>query len=129
MPQTVEKGTAELIARYVAVWNEADDGARRRAVEALWSADGAEFLDGLVFRGHDELSDRIERAYEQFVGSDLYTATAADDAARGGAIVAFTIQLVDEEDEAAWAARVFLVLDADDLIREDYHVTVKALAQ
>jgi hypothetical protein len=129
MPQTVEQGTVEIAARYVAVWNEGDAGSRREAVQALWSADGAEFLDGLVFRGHDELCGRIERAYEQFVGSGLYTATAADDASRHGDIVTFTIQLVDGDNDVAWAARVFLLLGADDVIDEDYHVTVKTLAE
>ena len=31
--------------------------------------------------------------------------------------------------EIAWAARAFLLLDAGDLIREDYQLTVKPLAE
>jgi len=128
MPQTVEKGTAEIVARYVAVWNETDTESRRTDVEALWNSDAAEFVEGAAFRGHDELCGRIDRAHEQFVASGLYTATAATDVSRHDDIVTFTIQLTSPEEEVAWAARVFLLLDGDGVIREDYQLTVKALA-
>ncbi|MDN3355633.1 hypothetical protein [Actinomadura sp. DC4] len=40
----------------------------------------------------------------------------------------FTVQLTPSAGgEAAWAARVFLFLDADGLIRQDYQLTVKPL--
>jgi hypothetical protein len=128
MPQTVEKGTAEVVARYVAVWNESESESRRTGVEALWNSDAAEFVEGTAFRGHDELSARINRAHEQFVASGLYTATAGTEMSRHDDIVTFTIQLSTPEDEVAWAARVFLLLDGEGLIREDYQLTVKALA-
>jgi hypothetical protein len=128
MPQTVENGTAEVVERYVAVWNESESESRRTAVEALWNSDAAEFVEATAFRGHDELSARINRAHEQFVASGLYTATAAADVSRHDDIVTFTIQLNTPEDEVAWAARVFLLLDGEGLIREDYQLTVKALA-
>jgi hypothetical protein len=129
MPQTVEQGTAEIVARYIAVWNEADPESRRRAVQALWSADGAEFVEGTMFRGHDELCARINGAHEQFVSSGRYTATAADDVSRHDDILTFTIQLSTPHLEVAWAARVFLLLDADGVIHEDYQLTVKPLAE
>ncbi len=128
MLQTVEKQTAEIVAEYVAVWNETGTESRRLAVEALWNSDGAEFVEGVAFRGHDELCARINGAHKQFVASGLYTATAASDVSRHDDIVSFTIQLSTPEDEVAWAARVFLVLDGEGLIREDYQLTVKALA-
>jgi hypothetical protein len=40
-------------------------------------------------------------------------------------IVTLTIQLTTPGGEIAWAARVFLLLDASDLIKEDYQLTVK----
>jgi len=47
-------------------------------------------------------------------------------------IVTFTIQLIsaggDRAGQVAWAARVFLVLGADGLIRQDYQLTVQPLA-
>jgi hypothetical protein len=128
MPQTAQKDSREIVARYTAVWNETDAGSRLSAVRALWSSDGTEFVEGIAFRGHDELSGRIGRAYEQFVAGGRYTATTAGDVSIHADIVTFTIQLATPDDEVAWAARVFLIIDADGLIREDYHLTTKPLA-
>jgi hypothetical protein len=128
MPQAAQKHTREIAARYTAVWNETDAESRLSAVRALWNSDGTEFVEGLSFRGHDELSARIGRAYEQFVASGRYTATTAGDVSIHADIVTFTIQLTTPDHEVAWAARVFLILDADGLIQEDYHLTTKPLA-
>ncbi len=128
MPQTTQNDTAEIVTRYIEVWNETGAESRRRAVQALWSSDGAEFVEGSAFRGHDELCARITRAHEQFVASGQYTATAAGDRSFHDDILVFTIQLTTDDQEVAWAARVFLLLDGDGLIAEDYHVTVKSLA-
>ena len=53
---------------------------------------------------------------------------AAGDRSFHDDILVFTIQLTTDDQEVAWAARVFLLLDGDGLIAEDYHVTVKSLA-
>jgi hypothetical protein len=127
MPQTIEQGTAELVASYVRVWNEGNAAARRAAVADLWKVDGAEFVEGTAFRGHDELNARVAGAYQEFVASGTYSVTAADDVSRHDDIVTFTIQLATPAGEVAWAARVFLRLDADGLIQEDYQLTVKPL--
>lgn len=62
------------------------------------------------------------------MASGRYAVTTAGNVARHGDIVIFTIQLTDLGGEVAWAARVFLLLGADGLIREDYQLTVKPLA-
>jgi hypothetical protein len=79
------------------------------------------------FRGHEEPDARIAGAYQEFVASGRYAVTAGDDAARHGDIVTFAIQLTAPGGELAWAARVFLLLGALGLIREDYQLTVKPL--
>ena len=129
MPQiTAQQDTAQIVTRYLAVWSEPDPGSRRSAIARLWAPDGAEFVEGTQFRGYEELSVRIAGAYQEFVASGRYTVTAASDVTRHDDIVAFTIQLTAPGGETAWAARVFLLLDADGLIREDYQLTVKPLA-
>lgn len=123
---------ASVVGRYLAVWSETDPEARRGAVAGLWAADGVEFVEGVRFRGHDELGARVAEACAAFVESGTYDVTTANDATRHDDIVTFTIQLVARggatPGELAWAARVFLLLDADGLIREDYQLTVKPLA-
>lgn len=122
--------TADIVERYVAVWNEADPAARRAAIATIWAPDGTEFLEaGRQYRGHEELAERVTRAYETFVGSGKYDVTSAGDAARHDDIITFTAQLTTPAGESDWAARVFLMLGADGLIREDYQLTVNPLPQ
>ena len=128
MPHITEPSTAEIVARYVAVWSEPVPESRRTAIAGLWAPDGAEFVEGTRFQGHDELEARIAGAYQEFVASGRYAVTAADDVARHDDIVTCTIQLTAPDGEVAWAARVFLLLGADGLIGEDYQLTVKPLA-
>jgi hypothetical protein len=124
--------TEQLVHRYVAVWSEPDAESRRSTIADLWTQDGVEFVEGTRFRGQDGLAARIAEAYQQFVESGDYTVASANDVTDHQDIVMFTIQLIanrgDAVGEVAWAARVFLVLDADGRIREDYHLTVKPLA-
>lgn len=128
MSQITQPDTTSIAARYLAVWSEADPGARRAAIAALWAADGTEFVEGIQFRGHDELDARIGHAYQEFVASGRFSVTDAGDAARHGDIVTLTVQLSAPDGEVAWAARVFLLLGADGRIDEDYQLTVKPLA-
>ena len=129
MTETTEPMAAEIAAKYLAVWSEPDAAARRAAVAGLWAQDGVEFVDGGVqFRGHDGLDDRVREAHEQFVAGGGYAVTSAGDVARHGDIVTFTIELTAPGGGVAWAARVFLLLAADGRIKEDYQLTVQALA-
>jgi hypothetical protein len=85
----VNNNTAqELANRYVAVWNEPDADARRKAVEELWTEDGVHLLDPpeeivkrateigvtahLEARGHEELTKRVSTAYGEFVAPGEY---------------------------------------------------------
>jgi hypothetical protein len=129
MLQQLEKAAPELVSRYVSVWNEPDPEARRAAVAGLWAPDGVQFVEGAAFRGHDELFARVAGAHEMFVASGRYTVTSAGDTACHGDIVAFTIQLNGPSGDIAWAARVFVLLGDDEVIREDYQLTVKPLVE
>ena len=128
MTQISQAGTAQIAERYLAVWSEPDPVSRGAAIAGLWAPDGAEFVEGTQFRGHEELGARITAAYQEFVASGRYAVTAGRDVTRQGDIITLTIQLTAPGGEIAWAARVFLLLDAGGLIREDYQLTVKPLA-
>jgi len=122
-----------IVRRYVAVWSEPDAAARRRAVARLWSQDGVEFVEGVQFRGHEGLVDRLAEAYGLFVASGDYRVTDDDRVSVHGDVVVFTIQLRyskgPQAGEVAWAARVFLLLDDDGRILQDYQLTVQPLPQ
>jgi hypothetical protein len=121
-----------LADRYLAVWSEPDPERRRGAIAGLWAPDGIEFVEGVQFRGHDGLEARVAEAHQAFVASGRYTVTSPGDVTAHHDVVTLTIQLAqaagDRAGEVAWAARVFLVLGADGLIREDYQLTVQPLA-
>jgi hypothetical protein len=117
-----------IVDRYIAVWNEPDSELRRSAVAGLWAEDGIELVESTRFRGHEELDARIAEAYKEFVESREFAVTSANDAFAHHDAVTFTVQLITKDGEVAWAARVFLILGEDELIRYDYQFTVKPLA-
>jgi hypothetical protein len=127
MTETTE-AAARITDRYVAVWSEPDAAARRAAIGSLWEPDGVEYVEGVQFRGHEELDERIAHAYETFVASGKYNVTMADDVSRHDDIITFSVQLSTPEGEVAWAARVFLLLGETGRIREDCQLTVQPLA-
>jgi hypothetical protein len=133
MPQTTITDVDPIVQRYVAVWSEPDAAARKRAVAELWAPDGVEFVEGVRFRGHDGLVDRVAEAYGLFVASGEYHVTDNNHVTVHDDVVMFTIQLTyatgPQADEVAWAARVFLVLDDDGRIVQDYHLTVQPLPE
>lgn len=131
MTKTYPIDPERIVGRYTAVWSEPDPRSRREAIAGLWAPGGTEFVEGTRFQGHEELHARITEAYEQFVEGAGYAVTSADDATVHHDVVLFTIQLIsggEKGDEVVWAARVFLVLGEDGLIRQDYHLTVQPLA-
>lgn len=125
----------ELADRYVAVWNEPAPDARRAAVSALWAEDGVHVLQppeeavraaaGLditpVFlaRGHDELTARVDRAYEEFVATGQMTFRRRGDVARVHDAVRLSWEAVSDGEVVGWGTD-FLILDATGRIRADY---------
>jgi hypothetical protein len=127
MAETLSPAIEDITRRYVAVWSEPDPAARRAAVASLWAADGVEFVDGKQFRGRDELDVRVAGAYDAFIGNGKYALTGAQDVSVHGDIATFTVHLTEADGEAAWTARVFLLIGPDGRIQEDYHIVVKPL--
>jgi hypothetical protein len=128
MTETTEAAARTITDRYLAVWSEPDAQSRRAAIGGLWEPDGVEYVEGVQFRGHEELDGRIGRAYDEFVGSRKFKVTMADGVSRHDDVIACTVQLATGEGDVAWAARVFLFLGETGRIREDYQLTVQPLA-
>lgn len=130
MTNTIE--ISPIVDNYIAVWDIADPAERAKAVAELWAGHGIEYVEGNQYIGHSALTERVAEAHEAFVANATYTASGGDDATVHGDIVSFTIRLDhaqgEDAGETAWSARVFLVLDEDGRVREDYQLTVKPLA-
>jgi hypothetical protein len=68
----------ELVHRYVALWNEEDDEARRRQIAALWTED-AVYTDPVVtMTGHEAIEALITTARSEFSGYALRLLTEVD---------------------------------------------------
>jgi hypothetical protein len=101
----------------------------------LWAEDGVHFLqppeetvkvaDGLevtaVFqaRGHDEVTARVGRAYEEFVATGRMSFRRRGDVARVHDVVRLSWEAVSDGEVVGWGTD-FLVLGADGRIRADY---------
>jgi hypothetical protein len=125
----------DLADRYVAVWNEPSPAARRAAVSALWAEDGVHVLQPPeeavraaadldivpIFQasGHDELTARVARAYEEFVATGRMTFRRRGDVARVHDVVRLSWEAVSDGEVLGWGTD-FLVLDATGRIRADY---------
>ena len=132
MAMTNTTETLSIVDRYIAVWAVTDPADRAKAVADLWTDHGIEYVEGQQYIGHAALTDRVAEAHEAFVANAAYTAVGGEDATTHGDVVTFTIRLDHAQGpdagETAWSARVFLMLDADGRVREDYQLTVKPLA-
>jgi len=113
--------TQDLIARYVALWNEADADARRAAIAALWREDGAHFVKEREARGHAGLEQRVIGSFEKNVGGKGNRFRLRDYAQRLRDVVTFTWEMVPAGADTVLAVgQEFLVLDAEDRIIADY---------
>ena len=129
---------AELVDRYVAVWNEVDPDVRCAAVRELWAEDGVhvlqpprEMLDAaaaigfinpvLEARGHRALEARVTRAHDEFVAPGQFRFHHRQDAVRLGDVVKFRWEMVPAGGgDAAAVGLEFLKLGADGRILSDY---------
>lgn len=58
----------DVIARYLACWNETDPDARRKLIDEVWTID-AEYTDPLVqAHGFDQIDATIGAVQQQFPG-------------------------------------------------------------
>jgi hypothetical protein len=128
----------DLAGRYIALWTEPDPELRRKAIQELWTEDGAHILQpptdireraaGLGFdattleaHGYDALEVRVMHSHAEFVAPGQYTFQARGDAARLHDVVKFTWEMVPVGGgDAVGGGMEFLVLDTDGRIKTDY---------
>jgi hypothetical protein len=82
-----------IVDRYIAVWNETDAGARRKAIDDLW-AERATYVDPLAsVSGRDGFDQVVAGAQEQFAGLKFARGTVFDEHHN---VVRFTWHLVSD---------------------------------
>lgn len=120
----------ELFEKYVALWNEPNADRRRELVTELWAPDARQVLKPpaevtevalglgmtatLEARGHDQLEQRVARAYDEFVASAGYTFRARGEAERLEDVVKFRWEMVPAGGEAVAGVGLEVLLLAPD---------------
>ncbi|MFI0943556.1 hypothetical protein [Streptomyces sp. NPDC021020] len=134
MPDTALDAFAD---RYVAVWNEPDPGARRKAVERLWADDALQVLQPpqemreaaekvgmrsvvLEAHGHDALEFRVRTAYEEFVAPGEAEFRLHGDVQRLHDVVRFSWAYGPRGGEPQGGGLQVLLLAPDGRIATDY---------
>jgi hypothetical protein len=110
-----------LADRYVAVWNETDEGSRRAAIAALWVPDGQHYVQGQQAQGHGALEKRIRGSHEKNVRDNGNRFRAASDARRLHDVVTFHWEMLPAGSETVLARGLeFLIVRDDGQIVVDY---------
>ena len=122
--------TQQLADRYVAVWNETNAEARRRAIAELWMADGLHYVGTRDARGYDALEERIAGSHEKNVRDGGHRFRVVKGARALRDVVTFFWEMVPTDgDEVVATGLEFLIVDADGRIRVDYQFILdRALA-
>ena len=120
----------ELFEKYVALWNEPNAERRRERVTELWAPDARQVLKPpvevtevasglgmtatLEARGHDQLEQRVTRAYDEFVASGGYTFRRRGEAEQLQDVVKFRWEMVRAGGEAVAGVGLEVLLLAPD---------------
>jgi hypothetical protein len=127
----------ELFDKYVALWNEQDAERRRERVIELWAPEARQVLKPpvevtevasglgmtvtLEARGHDQLENRVTRAYDEFVVSGGYAFRRRGDAEQLDQVVKFRWEMVPNGGgPVAGVGLEILILDPDGRIATAY---------
>jgi uncharacterized protein len=117
--------TDAFIDRYIDMWNEPDPTRRRAVIEELWAPDAVNTTVTMQAVGHDEVTARVGRAYDAYVGTgvhrfELHQPTVA----HHGAVRVWWRMVTTDDGTVAATGHEFLVLDDDGRIACDHQFPV-----
>jgi len=115
----------DLADRYVALWNEPDPEARRRAIAQLWAPDGVHYVRTLEYRGHQALDERVLGSHDKNVRLGGNRFRAVRDAQLLRDVVQFHWEMLPAHGEQVLAVGLeVLVLNDQQRIVRDYQFIV-----
>lgn len=114
----------DLVARYVAVWNEADRGQRRRRVADLWDDTAIRYNHTSRQAGSSEIAHAVEATYERFGANGRRFRPIANTVVAHHDALKFSWEMfVVDTGEIDSVGTTFLVLNAEQKIVLDYQFT------
>lgn len=117
----VRTDIADLVNRYVAVWNESDPHVRRKSISELWAPDGATYHRFIDARGREAVEARVAGSWVKWVQTNGYVFRSRRNVRAHHDVVAFSWEMVPAGGgEGAAMGLEFLVLNGENLIRFVY---------
>ena len=114
-----------LADRYVAVWNETDAEARREMITALWTPEGAHYVDTREARGYAALEQRIAGSHEKNVRLNRNRFRAVPNARALRDVVTFNWEMLPQDGERVLATGLeILIVDRAGQILVDYQLVL-----
>jgi hypothetical protein len=111
----------DLAQRYIHIWNEADPGARRAQVAALWAENGTHYVRVREVHGHADLETRVATSHQTNVAERNYWFEVAGLVEPLRDMVKFNWRMVPKGGGAVAATGLIVCLLAEDgRIRIDY---------
>jgi hypothetical protein len=123
-PTTVPADLDGFVERYLSMWNEPDAARRRALVEVLWAPSAVNTTATLEAVGHDEITARVTRAFDTYVGTGEHRFEEHRPYAAHHDAVRVWWQMVRTDGTVAAVGQEFLVLDGDGRIRSDHQFPV-----
>ena len=111
----------DIVARYIALWNEPDPDKRRMEIVSLWSPDGLHFAKSHTCHGYAALESRVTGSYERSIAPGINVFRSANNVQSHHNVVRFNWHMQRKAtDEIAATGFELLVLADDGRIQADY---------
>jgi hypothetical protein len=113
----------ELVARYVAAWNEPDPDKRRALVVDLWDGTAIRYNHAGKQDGRDAIADAVASTYARFGARGLRFRPIGSPVGHHQALKLSWEMLTAETGEVDTIGTTFLLLNLDNMIERDYQFT------
>ncbi|MEV4616645.1 nuclear transport factor 2 family protein [Kitasatospora sp. NPDC049258] len=110
----------EFADRYVALWNESDPAARRKAVEELWAPEGSYFNFLAESKGHQEIAAQIGYAHDAYAVGGFAFRSSANAVGHHGTLRFNWVMVAADTGALEAVGFDFVVLDDQGRITADY---------
>lgn len=109
----------DLVTRYLAVWNELDEGVRAAAAKDIWAEDALYANQGQEFHGRAGVNDAVSEAVDSFVKQGFVFTLGRFEENHAAARLTWVMVPAAGGDPAATGTQ-YWVRDANGLIKTDY---------
>ena len=111
---------SDLVANYVAVWNEPDVDVRRRRIRSVWAPDGNTCYRLLDAHGYDEIEARVAGSWDKWLREGKYIFQPKSTVYHHSAVKLEFIMVTVPDGHVEANGLSFLILDPDGRIKHDF---------